>query len=74
MIIDFRSDTVTKPTKLMLEAMMNATVGDDVFGDDHTVNKLQDIAAKLFNKEAALFCPSGTMANQIAIKIHTTTK
>lgn len=71
MIIDFRSDTVTKPTKLMLEAMMNATVGDDVFGDDHTVNKLQDIAAKLFNKEAALFCPSGTMANQIAIKIHT---
>lgn len=71
MIIDFRSDTVTKPTKLMLEAMMNATVGDDVFGDDHTVNKLQDIAAKLFNNEAALFCPSGTMANQIAIKIHT---
>jgi threonine aldolase len=71
MMIDFRSDTVTKPSKLMLEAMMNATVGDDVFGDDPTINKLQDIAAKLFNKEAALFCPSGTMANQIAIKIHT---
>lgn len=71
MIIDFRSDTVTKPSKLMLEAMMNATVGDDVFGDDPTVNMLQDIAAKLFNKKAALFCPSGTMANQIAIKIHT---
>lgn len=71
MIIDFRSDTVTKPSKLMLEVMMNAVVGDDVFGDDPTVNKLQNIAATLFNKEAALFCPSGTMANQIAIKIHT---
>lgn len=71
MYIDFRSDTVTKPSIEMKEAMMTAVVGDDVFGDDPTVNKLQDMAAKLFNKEAALFCPSGTMANQIAIKIHT---
>lgn len=71
MYIDFRSDTVTKPSIEMKEAMMTAVVGDDVFGDDPTVNKLQDMAAKLFAKEAALFCPSGTMANQIAIKIHT---
>ena len=71
MIIDFRSDTVTKPSEAMKEAMINAIVGDDVFGDDKTVNFLQEIVAKLFNKEAALFCPSGTMANQIAIKIHT---
>ncbi|MBI2279372.1 MAG: low-specificity L-threonine aldolase [Bacteroidetes bacterium] len=71
MYIDFRSDTVTKPSTEMKEAMMAAVVGDDVFGDDPTVNKLQDMAAKLFTKEAALFCPSGTMANQIAIKIHT---
>lgn len=73
MIIDFRSDTVTRPSKEMLNYMMEANVGDDVFGDDPTVNELQDIAAKLFNKEAALFCPSGTMTNQIAIKIHTNT-
>ncbi len=69
--IDFRSDTVTKPTVEMLQAMMVATVGDDVFEDDQTVNILQTKMANLFNKEAALFCPSGTMANQIAIKIHT---
>jgi threonine aldolase len=71
MIIDFRSDTVTRPSLGMLKVMMEANVGDDVFGDDPTVNNLQNMAAKLFNKEAALFCPSGTMANQIAIKIHT---
>lgn len=71
MIIDLRSDTVTKPTKAMLEAMMNAKVGDDVFGEDETVIELENKAAALFNKEAGLFCPSGTMTNQIAIKVHT---
>lgn len=71
MIIDLRSDTVTKPTPLMLEAMMQAKVGDDVYEEDETVNELQQYAAKLFGKEASLFCPSGTMANQIAIKLHT---
>lgn len=71
MIIDLRSDTVTLPTAEMKEAMMLAKVGDDVFGEDVTVNELEEYAAKMFNKEAALFCPSGTMTNQIAIKIHT---
>jgi len=71
MIIDLRSDTVTKPSKEMLEAMLNAKVGDDVFAEDETVNKLEEKAAQLFNKEAGIFCPSGTMANQIAIKLHT---
>lgn len=71
MIIDLRSDTVTKPTKAMLDAMMTAPVGDDVFNEDPTVLALEDKAAKLFGKEAALFCPSGTMTNQIAIKCHT---
>lgn len=71
MIIDLISDTVTKPTKEMLEAMMSAKVGDDVFQMDPTVNHLQEKAAKLFGMEAALFFPSGTMANQTAIKIHT---
>jgi len=71
MIIDLRSDTVTKPSSAMLEAMFNAEVGDDVFGEEPTVNKLEEKAAKLFGKEAALFCPSGTMTNQIAIKVHT---
>jgi threonine aldolase len=71
MIADFRSDTLTKPTKLMLEAMFLAEVGDDVFGEDQTVIKLEKLAASMFGKEAALFCPSGTMANQIAIKAHT---
>jgi threonine aldolase len=71
MIIDLRSDTVTKPTPQMLEAMMQAEVGDDVYGEDTTVNKLQEYAANLFGMEAALFCPSGTMTNQIAIKVHT---
>lgn len=71
MIIDLRSDTVTKPSKEMLEAMFNAEVGDDVFGEEPTVNALEEKVSKLFGKEAALFCPSGTMTNQIAIKIHT---
>lgn len=70
-IIDFRSDTVTKPTPQMLEAMYKAKVGDDVFGEDPTVNALENLAAEMFNKEAALFCASGTMTNQIAIKAHT---
>ena len=71
MLIDLRSDTVTKPTKGMLDAMMNAKVGDDVFGEDPTVIELENKAAALFGKEAGLFCPSGTMTNQIAIKVHT---
>jgi len=71
MIIDLRSDTVTKPTKAMLEMMFNAAVGDDVFNEDPTVLALEEKTAKLFGKESALFCPSGTMTNQIAIKCHT---
>lgn len=71
MKINLLSDTVTIPTTGMLEAMMNAEVGDDVFQADPTVNKLQDKLAKYFGREAALFFPSGTMVNQVAIKIHT---
>lgn len=71
MIIDLRSDTVTRPTKEMQEAMWAAPVGDDVMGDDPTVNALQEKAAGLFGMEAALFCPSGTMTNQLAIRVHT---
>ncbi|QVY67512.1 low specificity L-threonine aldolase [Polaribacter sp. Q13] len=71
MIIDLISDTVTKPTKGMLDAMMNAKVGDDVFKMDPTVNALQEKAAAMFGMEDALFFPSGTMANQTAIKLHT---
>ncbi len=71
MIIDLRSDTVTKPTPGMLDAMFSAEVGDDVFGEDPTVNALEEKCASLFNKEAALFCPSGTMTNQIGINILT---
>ena len=71
MIINLLSDTVTKPTKGMLDAMFMAEVGDDVFGADPTVNALQKKAAHLFGKEAALFFPSGTQANQVAIKLHT---
>jgi len=70
-IIDLRSDTVTKPTPGMLEAMFSARVGDDVFGDDPTVNALEHKAAALFGREGALFCPSGTMTNQIAMKVNT---
>lgn len=69
--IDLRSDTVTQPTEGMLAAMLSAQVGDDVFGQDPTVNALQDKAADLFGMEAALFCPSGTMTNQIAFKVST---
>ena len=68
--IDLRSDTVTRPTPEMRRAMAAAEVGDDVFGQDPTVNALQEKAAQLFGMEAALFCPSGTMTNQIAIKLH----
>lgn len=70
MIVDLRSDTVTKPTPAMLNAMMIAKVGDDVFEEDETVLHLEKRAAAMFGKEAGLFCPSGTMANQIAIKCH----
>ena len=70
-MIDLRSDTVTRPTAEMLDAMFSAEVGDDVFGEDPTVNALQDKAASLFGMEKVLFCPSATMTNQIAIKAHT---
>lgn len=69
--IDFRSDTVTRPTPAMLEAMFTAKVGDDVFGEDPSIIALEQKAAQLFGMEAGLFCPSGTMTNQIAIKVHT---
>lgn len=71
MIIDLRSDTVTKPTKGMLNAMLSAEVGDDVFEEDPTVRALENRLADMFGKEAGIFCPSGTMTNQVAIKIHT---
>ncbi len=71
MVINLMSDTVTKPTPEMLEAMIKAEVGDDVFRKDPTINALEEMGAKMFDKEAALFCPSGTMTNQIAIKVHT---
>lgn len=70
-LIDLRSDTLTLPTAGMRRAMANAVVGDDVFGEDPTINALQKRMAELFNKEAALFVSSGTMANQLAIKCHT---
>lgn len=69
--IDLRSDTVTKPSKAMLEAMMNAKVGDDVFSEDESVNLLQVRCAELTGKEASLFVPTGVMGNQLAIKCHT---
>lgn len=69
--VDLRSDTVTKPTAGMLEAMFSAKVGDDVFGEDETVNALEIKAAEMFGMEAAIYCPSGTMTNQIAIKCFT---
>ena len=69
--VDLRSDTVTKPTKGMLEAMWSAKVGDDVFGEDESVNELEAKTATMFGMEAAIFCPSGTMTNQIAIKCFT---
>jgi threonine aldolase len=70
-MIDFRSDTVTKPTPGMLAFMQAAPVGDDVFGEDPSINSLENITAAMFGMEAGLFCPSGTMTNQIAIKTHT---
>jgi threonine aldolase len=69
--IDLRSDTVTRPSRGMLEAMMDAEVGDDVFGEDPTINKLQERVAAMFGKEQALFVPSGTMGNEVCIKAHT---
>jgi len=69
-MIDLRSDTVTKPSQAMLDAMINAPVGDDVFGEDPTVNELENYAAEHFGKEAALYCSSGTQTNQIAINVH----
>lgn len=71
MLIDLRSDTVTQPTPAMREAMFSAPLGDDVLGDDPTVNALEAKAAALFGMEAALFCASGTMTNQLAIRTHT---
>jgi threonine aldolase len=67
-LIDLRSDTVTKPGTGMLNAMQHAVVGDDVFGEDPTVIELEHKLAGMFGMEAGLFCPSGTMTNQIAIR------
>ncbi|NND32881.1 MAG: threonine aldolase [Saprospiraceae bacterium] len=72
MLVNFKSDTVTKPSQAMLSYMLSAPVGDDVFGEDPTVNALQDKTAIMFGHEDALFCPSGTMTNQIAVQLHTT--
>jgi threonine aldolase len=69
--IDLRSDTVTRPTKEMRSAMAAAELGDDVYGEDPTVNRLQAVAAELTGKERALFMPSGTMANQVAVRVWT---
>ena len=71
MIIDFRSDTVTKPTPEMLDFMFKAEVGDDVFGEDPSINELERLGAELFGMEAGLYCSSGTQTNQIAINVHT---
>src|SRR5512134_806588 len=68
--VDLRSDTVTKPTAEMREAMAEAEVGDDVYGDDPTVNRLEELAASMLGKEAAIFVPSGTMGNLIALLVH----
>ena len=70
-MIDLRSDTVTKPTPSMRAAMAEAEVGDDVFAEDPTVNRLQEKAAEMFGKEAAIFMPTGSMGNQVAVKLHT---
>ncbi len=70
-MIDLRSDTVTKPTPAMRRAMADAEVGDDVYGEDPTVNRLQERAAEIFEKEAAIFVPTGSMGNQTAVKLHT---
>ena len=70
MKIDLRSDTVTKPTKGMIDAMASASLGDDVYAEDPTVNALQSRLASMFGKEKALFFPTGTMTNQAAIKFY----
>jgi len=70
-LVDLRSDTVTKPSHAMRRAMMEAEVGDDVYGEDPTINRLEQRAAEIFAREAAIFVPTGTMGNQIAVKIHT---
>jgi len=70
-MIDLRSDTVTQPTPAMLQAMHEAEVGDDVFGEDPSINALEEATAAYFGHQAGLFCPSGTMANQVAIQVHT---
>src|SRR6478672_10523855 len=70
-MLDFRSDTVTKPTPEMRCAMAEAEVGDDVYGEDPTINRLEERAAQIFGREASIFVPTGSMGNQIAIKIHT---
>ncbi len=70
-MFDLRSDTVTKPSKEMLKAMFDAEVGDDVFGEDPSINRLEAMGAEMMGHEAGLFCPSGTMTNQIAISLHT---
>jgi threonine aldolase len=71
LLVDLRSDTVTRPSRAMRDAMANAEVGDDVFGEDPTVNKLQETVAAIVNKDSALFVPSGCMSNQLALKAHT---
>ncbi|MCG8638692.1 MAG: beta-eliminating lyase-related protein, partial [Desulfobacterales bacterium] len=68
--IDLRSDTVTQPGDAMRQAMLTAAVGDDVYGEDPTVNALETFAADLLGKEAALFCPSGTQSNLLALLTH----
>ena len=70
-VVDLRSDTVTRPTPEMRRAMADAEVGDDVYGEDPTINRLEQRAAEIFQRDAAIFVPSGTMGNQIAIKVHT---
>ena len=70
-MIDLRSDTVTKPTEAMRHAMATAPVGDDVYGEDPTVNELEETAARVFGREAAIFVPTGSMGNQMALKLHT---
>src|SRR5579859_6191197 len=70
-VVDLRSDTVTRPTSAMRRAMAEAVVGDDVYREDPSVNRLQQRAADIFEREAALFVPSGSMGNQAAIKVHT---
>ncbi|HEX8387041.1 MAG TPA: beta-eliminating lyase-related protein, partial [Rubricoccaceae bacterium] len=69
--VDLRSDTVTRPTAAMRRAMADAEVGDDVYGEDPTVRRLEEAVAELLGKEAALFVPSGVMGNQVAVRVHT---